>query len=195
CEAVRMAMSFRVMPVSLLLIATIAALPARAAIPRADVERAVADVRQALARDHGRLWGIPLDGPILFVDPQTREIVATAADSAGRLKPLGFVFVGTLPQEINVANTALTWSGRRWSMVMWPIPADAFKRRALLIHELWHRVQDRLGLPASGPSNAHLDHPDGRLWLQLEWRALAQALEATGRERRDAIVDALAFRA
>ena len=35
---------------------------------------------------------------------------------------------------------------------------------------------------------------EGRYWLQLEWRALAAALGATGRARDAAIRDALAFR-
>jgi hypothetical protein len=68
-------------------------------------------------------------------------------------------------------------------------------RRTLLIHELWHRVQADLGFPSAGPSNVHLDLPEGRLWLQLEWRALARALDRSGVERRRSIADALAFRA
>ncbi len=171
------------------------ATPAIAAIPRSEAERAVADVCAALARDGGRLWGLSLAGPILFVDPATREVMATAADSAGVLRPEGTLFAGVLPGDINVANTALTWGGRLWSMVMWPLPSDTLRRRTLLLHELWHRVQGDLGLPSTGPANSHLDRPKGRLWLQLEWRALARALEGGGGERRAAIADALAFRA
>lgn len=182
-------------PTWLLLVALLLPAPASAAISRAEVERAVTDVREALARDRGRLWGVRLDGPILFVDPATREVVATAPDSAGALKPEGAFHHGVLPPEITVANTAVRWAGRSWTMVLWPLPADPLHRRALLIHELWHRVQERIGLPATGPANAHLDTPEGRLWIQLEWRALARALETSGRERREAIADALAFRA
>jgi hypothetical protein len=69
---------------------------------------------------------------------------------------------------------------------MWPVPADTVLRRTLLIHELWHRVQADIGLPETGPSNAHLDTPDGRLWLQLEWRApgAAPSARATRASRR-----------
>jgi hypothetical protein len=169
--------------------------PAIAAIPRPEAERAVADVRLALARYRGRLWGVDLSGPILFVEPATHEALGTDPDSAGRLAADGTMFAGKLPSDINPANTALHWGGRHWSMVMWPIPADTVLRRTLLIHELWHRVQADLGLPMTGPSNAHLDTPDGRLWLQLEWRALAAALAHSGDRRERAIADALAFRA
>jgi hypothetical protein len=42
--------------------------------------------------------------------------------------------------------------------------------------------------------NDHLDTFEGRYWLQLEWRALAQALRLSGAERAAAVRDALAFR-
>src|SRR4029079_12075047 len=61
-------------------------------------------------------------------------------------------------------------------------------------HELWHRIQDQLGLPSSGASNDHLDTRDGRYWLQLEWRALAAALATSGPDEKRAITDAALFR-
>jgi hypothetical protein len=60
---------------------------------------------------------------------------------------------------------------------------------------MWHRAQNNIGFPASGAANDHLDSRDGRLWLQLEWRALAKALSSRGEQRRRAIADALLFRA
>lgn len=171
------------------------AVPAGATIQRSEALEAVADVRAALARDGGTLWGVSLDGPVLFVEPATRQVVATTSDSAGILRPEGPLFTGSLPAEINVANTAFRWGGRLWCMVMWPLPSDTLRRRTLLIHELWHRVQGDLGLPSTGPANAHLDEPDGRLWLQLEWRALSRALASGGKERAQAVADALVFRA
>jgi hypothetical protein len=105
------------------------------------------------------------------------------------------VYRGGLPASINPANTAVTLGGRRWTMVVWPLPADPAARRQVLAHELWHRIQDSLGLPMNNPSNGHLDREPGRIWLRLEARALIAALEATGPERVEALVDALSFRA
>src|SRR5438477_10380116 len=96
----------------------VSASPALAAIPHAAAERAVADVRAALERDGGRLWGVNLAGPILFADPATHDAVATDADSTGALVRDGTRYIGALPREINVANTALRWGVRLWSMVM-----------------------------------------------------------------------------
>jgi hypothetical protein len=63
------------------------------------------------------------------------------------------------------------------------------------MHESFHRIQDDLGLPAHNPGNNHLDTLDGRVWLQLEWRALSEALIREGDGRRRAAEDALMFRA
>jgi hypothetical protein len=42
--------------------------------------------------------------------------------------------------------------------------------------------------------NEHLETLEGRVWMQLEWRALRRALESSGSGRAEAIADALAFR-
>jgi hypothetical protein len=63
------------------------------------------------------------------------------------------------------------------------------------MHESFHRIQEALGLPAGNPSNNHLDTQEGRTWLRLEWRALAEALIHRDESRRTAVRDALIFRA
>ena len=150
----------------------------------------------ALAQqDAGRLWGISLSGPMLFVDPETRTVVADRADREGFLKKQGNVFVGTLPDRVLIAGTVQTWAGVRWVMLPWPLPEERPERLHFMAHEMWHRVQDQLGLPASNPANAHLDTSAGRIWLQLEWRARDAALRHAGSERHSAAEDALVFRA
>ncbi|HXF40616.1 MAG TPA: hypothetical protein VN687_12940 [Blastocatellia bacterium] len=147
------------------------------------------------AKDNSTLWGIKLCGPMLLVDPATRGIVANQIDGEGNLTKKGNVFAGKLPDKINIANTAMTWAGVKWTMIIWPLPSNERARARLMFHELFHRVQDDLGLPAASPANGHLDTLEGRIWLQLEWRALATALSKTGDESRNAIEDALIFRA
>jgi hypothetical protein len=63
------------------------------------------------------------------------------------------------------------------------------------LHESWHRIQDELGLPGASVRNEHLSSKEGRIWLLLEYRALAKALPAWGPERANALEDALRFRA
>jgi hypothetical protein len=152
--------------------------------------------REACERDGGSLWGRSLCGPILLVDPATRELVANQPDGEGRLVAQSGAFVGTLPVEVSPANTALDWSGTRWSLLLWPLPAEPVEQARLLLHESFHRIQGDLRLPANTPANLHLDSEVGRIWLQLEWRALLFAHETpANRGRKEALVDALAFRA
>jgi ABC-type branched-subunit amino acid transport system permease subunit len=184
--------------VAVLMVVTTFAAPARGAGAPIDVAvaaRVFAERQATCDRDRGRLWGVSLCGPLLFVDPATRMVVANRDSASLHGTARDGVVLGTLPASVVVANTAFALDGERWSMVMWPLPDDPIARGILVLHESWHRVQDGVGLPAANPPNDHLDTADGRYWLQLEWRALARALVATGAARRTAVSDALDFRA
>ena len=50
------------------------------------------------------MWGRPLYGPMIFVDPQTRFAVANQADGNGVLQENRGVFAGTLPNDVVIAN-------------------------------------------------------------------------------------------
>jgi hypothetical protein len=152
------------------------------------------EARRLAESDGGKLWGKSLAGPTLFVDPRSRFAVANQADAEGKLTSQDGVFVGTLPANVPVANTASRWAGIHWSMLLWPPPQDSAERSIMLMHESWHRIQAELGLPSNDPANVHLDTLAGRYWLQLEWRALARALAASRDNRRTAIEDAWRFR-
>lgn len=154
-----------------------------------------AELREIGVADAGKMWGRPLDGPMLFADPVTRSVAANMPDLGGALRGQDGVWTGTLPAAVNVANTSVDWSGRRWTMVMWPVSDSRYARRRLLVHESFHRIQSDLGLPASDRFNAHLATPEGRIWTRLEWRALTEALLRDGPARRRALEDALIFRA
>jgi hypothetical protein len=186
-----------------ILVTAAAALGAQAPTP-APIDTALArryfDEAAEVARlDGGRLWGIPFDGTLIFGDQATRMVVAAKGDTGGVLRRAGSVWIGTMPSNQNVANTAAEWGGVRWTTVRWPPPPGADPearalRAELFAHELWHGIQARLGLPMDDAPNAHLDEREGRLWLRLEARALRYALEADGEERRTALQDALLFR-
>ncbi|WP_439448259.1 hypothetical protein [Stenotrophomonas sp. ATs4] len=147
--------------------------------------------------DNGRLWGASLCGPMMLVDRTSRRVTASHADAQGNLQVRGKVFVGQLPPDAIIANTAVEWSGTRWTQLLWPLPQDESRRRTLLAHEMFHRLQPALSIAVPAESgNEHLDTLEGRYWLQLEWRALATALSAADPgAQRNAMNDALAFRA
>ncbi len=169
--------------------------PAAAAPNPKDAETLFRDAKEICERDHGKLWRISLCGPILLVDYTDQSVLANQADAGGELFRDGKFFRGVLPESVIIANTPTDWSGTRWTQIVGPLPDDAAKRHVLIAHELFHRVQPMLKLTRPEEANQHLDTLEGRYLLQLEWRALAKALEAkTAEERRVAIGDALAFR-
>lgn len=172
-------------PLALAAVLALLAVPLVAQVDTAAARAALAEFGAACAADHGALWGRSLCGPLLLVDPGSRTMIAKA-DS---------VSVGTLPADVMPANTAVTFGGHDWAMVVLPLPADRFARIELLSHESFHRVQSALGLGAEDPAVAYLDERDGRVWLRLELRALAAALVARGQAARDAARDAMLFRA
>lgn len=163
-------------------------------IDLAHARRIFDEARGIAELEGGRLWGVSLYGPILFVEASTRFVVSNHTDSRGVLESRDGVFIGKLPEDVGVANTAVLWAGVEWTMLMWPLPEQRYARRRLLAHEMFHRIQDDLGLGSSEPTNTHLDTREGRTWMRLEWRALREALLRPS-ERRRAIEDALLFRA
>ena len=157
------------------------------AAAQVDQQRAEAFFKEAATicqRDGGRLWGVSLCGPMVFVDARTRTLATNQPRPPGE-QPLGF------------ANAPIEWGGTRWAAYIWDFTTslgDANARGNLMLHELFHRIQPELGLITTGGNNAHLDTLEGRSWLRLEWRALARALGQSGEDRKRAVSDAAAFR-
>jgi hypothetical protein len=145
--------------------------------------------------DSGKLWGKTLYGPMVFVDPKTRELIANEKPGSAGFVAKGSVYSGRLPAQFGIANYAFNWEGKRWTMVMWPLPTNRAERSTLMMHELYHRIQPELGHGHVGALNAHLESMEGRIWLQLELKALADALVAKSQpEREKATTHALLFR-
>lgn len=181
-----------------LLIGT-AALAAKAtsstpAIPTTQAAAAFAEAHALCSADHGRLWGHTLCVPMIFVDPANREAVLNQPTD-GAVKD-GTVYRLALPSDIGIANTSIDFQGRRWSMVTWPLPVDPARRAILLMHESYHSIQPALGLQGNGGlgKNAELDSRKGRIWMRAELAALRAALLASGKQRKQALADALLFR-
>lgn len=167
------------------------------AIDRNVARTAFAEGRAAAGRDDGALWGHSLELPILFVHPETREVVANQPDRGGRLAGADGLWTGTYPSDQPIANFSTEWSGTRWTMLIWPPPAEPVARVRLLMHESFHNLQQDLRISLESSPCAHLETYAGRLWLRLEARALAAALRAGADEleRDDAVFDAMLLRA
>lgn len=163
--------------------------------PTVRAARTAFDTFQSIcSSEAARVWPVSLCGPLILVDRDSRESWASQRPPFDGYEESRGVWSGTLPDSISVANTSTTFGNESWIMVIAPLPSDPFARIALLHHEAFHRVQAGLGLSAPDRAQAHLEESDGRTWLRMEIRALARALETTGRARREAGEDAVAFR-
>lgn len=164
------------------------------AIPTSQAAAAFAEAHVLCSADDGRLWGHTLCVPMMFVDPATRE--AMLCQPARGVVQDGKVYRLVLPSGIGIANTSFDFQGKRWSMVMWPLPANPELRAILLMHESYHSLQPALGLQGNGGlgKNAELDSREGRIWMRAELAALRAALLASGERRKQALADALLFR-
>jgi hypothetical protein len=147
--------------------------------------------------DGGSLWRRSLCGPIALVDRQTRLVIANDTVAGKHFLRLGDAYVTTLPENQYVANTSFPWGGRTWTMVALALPKDRYARVSLVMHEVFHREQEALGLRQPDALNNQLDMRPGRTWLRLEYRALARALEAFPDQKaaRHHAESALLFRA
>lgn len=127
--------------------------------------------------DNGKLWGVKLYGPTMLVNPETRLLIANQPDKDNILIEKENVFIGKLPENINIANTSFNWNGVNWTMLIWnDIPQnDKYSRNKLLIHESWHRVQEEIGIASITSQNAFLDELQGSILIKLELIALTHA--------------------
>lgn len=152
------------------------------------------ELKTASKRNIG-LWNKELYGPMMLIDPKTREFFANEPDPEGILKRNGTVYSGVLPTTINIANTAINWGGKRWAMIMLPLSQNKENRINLLAHESFHSIQPSLGFTLNNAENNHLDQKEGRIYLRLELEALKQAVQSSSeKEYTHHLTNALTFR-
>jgi hypothetical protein len=144
--------------------------------------------------DNGRLWGANLAGPLMFVDRETRKIVASHPDKEGILKEKEGIYTGSYPRENLINNTALLFGGTLYGMAPLPPEEDEYRIVSRALHCLFHRFQDSIGFTSSGYNTGNMDEKNARLWVKLEWKALRKAIESEGPDQEVAVRDALIFR-
>lgn len=147
--------------------------------------------------DNGQLWGVNLYGPTMFVFPENRIVIANEPDNDGKLVQKDGVYVGILPENMNIANTSTDWNGKKWTMVNWGAISenDKYSRDKLLIHESWHRMESEIGITSTMTQNSYLDQLQGSVLLKLEFMALSRVLTAESDKKIPYLRDALTIRA
>jgi hypothetical protein len=176
---------FDVLP---LLVLLVAATPADGQVQPQAAWRWFEEATKLCERDAGRLWGVSLCGPMVIGDPSTGTRAASQPEPEGQP-----------PRFSGFADGPVTWGGVRWFYFPLSMLAstDADTRQQNMLHGLFHRIQFELEFMKGNNDegfNEHLDTLEGRVSMQLEWRALRRALQSSGSGRTEAIADALAFR-
>ncbi|HUX96638.1 MAG TPA: hypothetical protein VMV47_12970 [Bacteroidales bacterium] len=144
--------------------------------------------------DNGRLWGRNLYGPIMFIDRQSRRIIANSPDEEGILKYSGGIYLGVYPRDMLISNAPQYFGGVLFAIAPLPPEDDEYRIKTIAVHSLFHRFQEMNGLRTSGYNTSNMDEKQARLWIKLEWKALRKAITSEGSERNLAIRDALIFR-
>lgn len=138
---------------------------------------AFSELKKALHKEDGKLWNHSLEGPVMIAYTDTRIIIANEPDEQGALTQHGKVYIGIFPENRVIGNSTTEWSGKRWTIVQWPLPETMEERLRLLIHESFHCTQPEIGFDSLVQKpNDHLDTREGRIWLKLELEALKRAL-------------------
>ncbi|MDD4919840.1 MAG: hypothetical protein PHX94_03915 [Bacteroidales bacterium] len=152
-------------------------------------------LESVLQKDGGALWGSALYAPTFFVHPETKVIYADRKDEQGLLQSLDGIWTGTLPEQMNPANSTAELGGMKWVMAIWPLPESEFERNVLLAHETFHYRQPELALDPRPGLCEHMENTSARIWLKMEWNALDAAIrEEDAESAAQAVLQALRFR-
>lgn len=152
------------------------------------------DIKEICDKDNGVLWGKNLYAPLMFVERNSRVIIANMPDSEGLLRGRDGIFTAVYPKEMLISNTPVKFGGTLYAVTPLPPEEDAFRIKTQAVHSLFHRFQMVAGTSSFGYNTNNMDEKEARLWLKLEWKALRKALTTEGEEQRLAIRDALIFR-
>ena len=152
------------------------------------------EIEEICSLDNGKLWGKNLYGAIMFVDRETRRVIANSPDKEGLLKPNDGIYTGYLPRDQIITNAPINYGGILFALVPIPETENEYRIKTATIHSLFHRFQNMNGIESRSYNTSNMDEKQARLWIKLEWNALRKAISGSGAERDLAVRDALIFR-
>ena len=152
------------------------------------------EVEKICNDDGGKLWGVNLYGPVMYVDRASRKLFANQQDNDGILKLKDGIYTGDYPGERIINTGDIEFGGTLFAMVPLPRFEDNYRIKTMTIRSLFHYYQRISGFRTYPFNTRHMDEKPARLLLKLEWKALRNAVESTGDKRIQAIRDALIFR-
>ena len=151
--------------------------------------------------DEGKLWGVSLRVPFVFIDTATRQCAANEPDCEGILTKHSEhnIYTGIFPEHLVVSASVTEFGGKRWAMMPWNAAIMFGEEQCLktMAHEAVHCLQPEIvgKVQALKIDNIHMDALDARVSFVFEIGTLLKALKtADGDERKAAINAALCAR-
>lgn len=139
------------------------------------LEESLQQVADVLNKPESKaLWGITLNAPIVIIDHLGNKMFFTAIEN-GSVQPLR---EEPWDNKVPLANSFFDYDSKRYVTIMQIalMNAPCEGRINLLIHEIFHTYQNSLGIENQSSLNYHMDEIRGRALLQMEMKALQQAL-------------------
>ncbi|MDR2908182.1 MAG: hypothetical protein LBU91_09380 [Bacteroidales bacterium] len=120
------------------------------------------------------LWNIALNAPIIIINPNENKMYFTAIEN-GNVQPIK---EEAWNNKVPLANSFVEYDGKRQVIIMYPslMHSSCKGRVNLLAHEIFHLHQNNLGIRNAMSTNFYMDEIQGRTLLQMEMKALQQAL-------------------
>ncbi len=159
-----------------------------------EIEQIFKETKDLCSADGGILWGRTLDVPILLIDKEHGIIYANNNSKKLALQSYNEIYTGNLPNFIDVIKGPAKIGNQIWAVIPLPLPSNKIERQCIILHEAFHCVQPEMDLKPEPYSNNHMDEKEARFWLKLEWKALELALQSEGKNKKQAITDAICFR-
>jgi len=144
--------------------------------------------------DNGKLWGVNIAGPVMFVDRPTRRIFASQPDKEGLLKMKDGVFQGIFPRERIIENAPVEYGGEIYAMIPLPRQDDRYRIITQAVSALFRRYLKSKSFEPERYFIHNWDEKSSRVWLKLEYKALRKALESDYDQLTNYLRDAVIFR-
>ncbi|MDD2436232.1 MAG: hypothetical protein PHG27_02790 [Massilibacteroides sp.] len=131
------------------------------------------------------LWGMSLNSPIIIVDHFNNTMFFTTIEDGS---------VASIKEEpwdnkVPLANSFFDYNDKRYVTIVHAalMNSTCEQRVNLLCHEIFHTYQQSLGIKNQSSVNYHMDEVQGRALLQIEMKALQQALSGDLARLKDAL--------
>lgn len=158
-----------------------------------NMEESLKQTAEILNRTEAKdLWNVALNAPIIIVDHLANKMYFTGIEN-GKVQPIR---QESWDNKVPLANSFVEYDGKKQVVIMHIALMDnsCEGRVNLLAHEIFHLHQNSLGIQNVPSENSHMDEVQGRTLLQMEMKALQQALDSDLKSLDD-LHDALYIRA